>query len=83
MHDRKIGVCTGSLLYLTAIRLDILFAVCICARFQDNLKESHIYALKRNFAYLKDSHDCGLFYSKNSDLFLKAYNCTSGACQFL
>ena len=29
----------GSLLYLTASRLDILFSVCLCARFQSNPKE--------------------------------------------
>ena len=56
-------------LYLTASRPDILFAVCLFARFQANPKESHMNALKRIFAYLKDSHDYGLFYSKNSDFF--------------
>ena len=59
----------GSLLYLTASRLVILFAVCLCARFQADPKESHMNALKRIFAYLKDSHDYGLFYSKNGDFF--------------
>ena len=32
----------GSLLYLTASRPDILFSVCMCARFKSNPKESHI-----------------------------------------
>ena len=31
----------GSLLYLTASRPDIMFSVCMCARFQANPKESH------------------------------------------
>ena len=35
----------GSLLYLTASRPDIMFSVCMCARFQANPKESHISAL--------------------------------------
>ena len=30
----------GSLLYLTASRPDIMFATCLCARFQANPKES-------------------------------------------
>jgi hypothetical protein len=32
----------GSLLYLTASRPDIMFSVCLCARFQANPKESHL-----------------------------------------
>ena len=32
----------GSLLYLTASRPDIMFSVCICARYQSNPKESHL-----------------------------------------
>ncbi|MDQ4222828.1 hypothetical protein RBK84_00360, partial [Pseudomonas aeruginosa] len=36
----------GSLLYLTASRLDIMMSVCLCARFQANPKESHLRAVK-------------------------------------
>ena len=36
----------GSLLYLTASRPDILFCVCLCARFLSNPKESHLTAVK-------------------------------------
>ena len=36
----------GSLLYLTASRPDIMFSVCICARFQANPKETHLIAVK-------------------------------------
>jgi hypothetical protein len=32
----------GSLLYLTASRPDILFSVCLCARFQSDPRESHM-----------------------------------------
>ena len=39
----------GSLLYLTASRPDIMFATCLCARFQSNPKESHLIACKRIF----------------------------------
>ncbi|WVZ89279.1 hypothetical protein U9M48_035705 [Paspalum notatum var. saurae] len=37
----------GSLLYLTASRPDIMFSVCLCARFQAAPKESHLTAVKR------------------------------------
>jgi hypothetical protein len=39
----------GSLLYLTASRPDIMFSVCLCARFQSCPKESHLVAVKRYF----------------------------------
>ena len=42
----------GSLLYLTANRPDIMFCVCLCARFQACPKESHSITLKRIFTYL-------------------------------
>ncbi|GJS54333.1 hypothetical protein Tco_0627695 [Tanacetum coccineum] len=44
----------GSLMYLTASRLDIIFALCACARFQVTPKVSHLHAVKRIFRYLKD-----------------------------
>jgi len=37
----------GSLLYLTTSRPDIMFVVCLCARFQSSPKESHLKASKR------------------------------------
>ena len=42
-----------SLLYLTASRLDIIFSVSPCARFQSCPKESHIIMIKRIIRYLK------------------------------
>ncbi|GJT44732.1 putative ribonuclease H-like domain-containing protein [Tanacetum coccineum] len=43
----------GSLMYLTASRPDIMFAVCACARFQVTPKVSHLHRVKRIFRYLK------------------------------
>ncbi|GJT47013.1 uncharacterized mitochondrial protein-like protein [Tanacetum coccineum] len=37
----------GSLMYLTATRPDIQFSTVLCARYQSNLKESHLTAMKR------------------------------------
>nr|GEW44918.1 hypothetical protein [Tanacetum cinerariifolium] len=39
----------GSLMYLTSSRPDIMFAVCACARYQVNLKVSHLHAMKMIF----------------------------------
>ncbi|GJW30530.1 putative ribonuclease H-like domain-containing protein [Tanacetum coccineum] len=41
-----------SLMYLTSSRLDIMFAVCACTRFQVTPKVSHLHAVKRIFRYL-------------------------------
>nr|GEV60677.1 retrovirus-related Pol polyprotein from transposon TNT 1-94 [Tanacetum cinerariifolium] len=39
----------GSLLYLTESRPDIMFSVCLCARFEEASKTSHLEAVKRIF----------------------------------
>ena len=45
----------GSLMYLTASRPDIMFSVCLCARYQADPKESHEIAVKRIFDTLKEN----------------------------
>ena len=72
----------GSLLYLTASRLDIMFIVCLCARYQSCPKESHLLAVKRIFRYLKDTPNLGLWYPKDSSFILHAYsNADFGGCK--
>ncbi|GJS17011.1 putative ribonuclease H-like domain-containing protein [Tanacetum coccineum] len=63
----------GSLMYLTASRPDIVFAVCACARFQVTPKTSHLLAVKRIFRYLKGKPTLGLWYSRDSPFELVAY----------
>ncbi|GJU77531.1 putative ribonuclease H-like domain-containing protein [Tanacetum coccineum] len=63
----------GSLMYLTSSRPDIMFAVCACARYQVNLKVSHLHAVKRFFRYLKGQPKLGLWYPKDSPFDLVAY----------
>ncbi|GKB10352.1 hypothetical protein Tco_0844275 [Tanacetum coccineum] len=58
----------GSLLYLTASRPDIMFSVCLCARFQKDLKTSHLEAVKRIFQYIKGTTHLGLWYPKWSGI---------------
>jgi hypothetical protein len=41
-----------SLLYLYASRLDIMFSMCMCARFQAAPKDCHLKAVKRIIRYL-------------------------------
>ena len=83
------------LLYLTTSRPDIMFATCLCARFQVNPKESHLIAIKRILRYLKGTQNLGLWYPKDTCFNLVGYfdvgyvGCrvdrmsTSGSCQFL
>ncbi|WVZ84711.1 hypothetical protein U9M48_031706 [Paspalum notatum var. saurae] len=64
----------GSLLYLTATRPDIQFAVCLCARYQASPRTSHHQAVKRIFRYLKFTPELGLWYSSGSSLFLRGFS---------
>ncbi|XP_071688033.1 secreted RxLR effector protein 161-like [Rutidosis leptorrhynchoides] len=52
----------GSLMYVTASRPDIMFVVCLCARFQANPRYSHYKAIMRIFSYLKGTVHLGLWY---------------------
>ena len=47
IDEKKYRGMIDSLFYLTASRLDIMFAVYLCARFQFCPKESHLIAVKR------------------------------------
>ncbi|GJZ30075.1 hypothetical protein Tco_0575122 [Tanacetum coccineum] len=48
----------GSLMYLTSLRPDIMFAMCACARYQINPKVSHLHAMKKIFSdYAGESLD--------------------------
>ncbi|KAJ9543901.1 LOW QUALITY PROTEIN: hypothetical protein OSB04_023608 [Centaurea solstitialis] len=67
------GSMIGSLMYLTASRLDIMFAICVCARFQVRVKDSHFQAVKRIFRYLKGQPRLGLLYPHESHFDLLAY----------
>nr|GFB33731.1 hypothetical protein [Tanacetum cinerariifolium] len=64
----------GSLMYVTSSRPDIMFATCMCARYQENPNEHHVSVVKRIFHYLKGTINLGLWYSKDSDFDLTAYS---------
>nr|GEX71063.1 retrovirus-related Pol polyprotein from transposon TNT 1-94 [Tanacetum cinerariifolium] len=85
----------GSLMYLTSSRLDIVQAVCFCARYQSRLTEKHLKEVKRIFRYLTGTVNMGLWYPKGSSFDLTAFSdanhagcinsckSTSGGIQFL
>ncbi|GKA62263.1 putative ribonuclease H-like domain-containing protein [Tanacetum coccineum] len=62
-----------SLMYLTASRPDIMFAVCACARFQVTPKVLHLHAVKRIFRYLKGQPKLGLWYPRDLPFDLEAF----------
>jgi hypothetical protein len=85
----------GSLLYLCALRPDIMLSVCMCARFQADPKEIHLRVVKRVMRYLVNTPKFGLWYPRGSTFDLIGYSdadyarckvdrkSTSGTCQFL
>ncbi|GJX37547.1 retrovirus-related pol polyprotein from transposon TNT 1-94 [Tanacetum coccineum] len=85
----------GFLMYLTFIRPDLIYTVCLCARYQAMPTKKHLNAVKRIFRYLKGTINMGLWYSKDTSMSLIAYadadhagcqvtrRSTSGSAQFL
>ncbi|GJR69104.1 retrovirus-related pol polyprotein from transposon TNT 1-94 [Tanacetum coccineum] len=63
----------GTLLYLTASRPDLQFAICMCARYQARPTEKHLNTVKRIFRYLKGTVHRGLWYPKDSSFALTAF----------
>ncbi|GKE05085.1 hypothetical protein Tco_1397103 [Tanacetum coccineum] len=64
----------GSLMYLTATRLDIQFSTVLCATYQSNPKESYLIVVQRILRYLKGTPTLGLYYPKCSGFDLKGYS---------
>ncbi|WVZ97303.1 LOW QUALITY PROTEIN: hypothetical protein U9M48_042851 [Paspalum notatum var. saurae] len=77
----------SSLLYLTATRPDIQFAVCLCARYQASPRISHRRAVKRIFMYLKYTLELVLGFFSFFDVDHAGCRIdrksTFGTCQFL
>nr|GEW75092.1 hypothetical protein [Tanacetum cinerariifolium] len=85
----------GALMYLTSSRSDIVYATCLCARYQANPTEKHLKEVKRIFRYLRGTVNTGLWYTKDSGFELTRFSdadyagckdtfkSTSGGAQFL
>nr|GEZ19272.1 retrovirus-related Pol polyprotein from transposon TNT 1-94 [Tanacetum cinerariifolium] len=63
----------GTLLYLTASRPDLQFAICMCAWYQARPTEKHVHAVKRIFRYLRGTVHRGLCYPKEFSVALTAF----------
>ncbi|GKC09192.1 putative ribonuclease H-like domain-containing protein, partial [Tanacetum coccineum] len=76
-------------------RPDIMYASCVCSRFQVTPKTSYLNAVKRIFKYLKGKQNLGLWYPRESPFDLEAFSnsdyggsnldrkSTTGGCPFL
>lgn len=85
----------GTLLYLTSNRPNIMFSVCLCARYQASPRESHLKAVKRIIRYVAGTTNLGLWFSKDTNLSLTGFmdsdwggdldgrQSTSGGCCYL
>nr|GEZ44948.1 uncharacterized mitochondrial protein AtMg00810-like [Tanacetum cinerariifolium] len=63
----------GTLLYLTASRHNLQFAICMCARYQAWHTEKHVHAVKRIFRYLRGTVNRDLWYPKDSSVALTTF----------
>nr|GEV83026.1 retrovirus-related Pol polyprotein from transposon TNT 1-94 [Tanacetum cinerariifolium] len=63
----------GTLLYLTASRPNLQFAICMCARYQARPTAKHLHAVKRIFRYLRGTINRRLWYPKDSSVALTAF----------
>nr|GEW60535.1 uncharacterized mitochondrial protein AtMg00810-like [Tanacetum cinerariifolium] len=84
----------GTLLYLTASRPDLQFAICMCVRYQARPTEKYVHVVKRIFRYLRGIVNRGLWYPKDSSVASTAFadadhagcqdtrRSTSGSLQF-
>jgi hypothetical protein len=94
VDQREYRSMIGSLLYHTATRPDIQFAVGQCTHFQACPRSSHQTAVQRIFRYLKHTPQFGIWYSASSSLDLVGFSdvdfagceidrkSTSGTCHF-
>ncbi|GJV37109.1 hypothetical protein Tco_1409586, partial [Tanacetum coccineum] len=56
----------GTLLYLTASRPGLQFAICMCAQYQARPTEKYLHAVKRIFRYIRGTVNRGLLGFKAS-----------------
>nr|GEV93340.1 Gag-Pol polyprotein [Tanacetum cinerariifolium] len=95
IDQTRLSSMVGSLMYLTPSRPDLIFAICMCARYQALPTKKHLEALKQVFWYLRETINWGLWYPKDTVMALTASadadharcqdtrRSTSGSAQFL
>ncbi|GJS09448.1 retrovirus-related pol polyprotein from transposon TNT 1-94 [Tanacetum coccineum] len=95
VDSSKYRCMIGCLPYIIDYRPDIMFSVSLCARFQENPKESHMDTVLWIFRYIKNTQYMGLWYLNGSGIKVCVYadsdhagdyvdsKSTSGACTFV
>eukprot|EP00253_Pinus_taeda_P021348 PITA_21348 len=73
VDDTLFRQLVGSLIYLTATRPDISFAVIYISRFMSAPKADHWIAAKRVLRYVRGTSDYGLLYTRSSEPILSGY----------
>jgi hypothetical protein len=73
VDQREYRSMISSLLYLTAIRLDIQFVMGLGACFQTSPRSSHRTTVQWIFRYLKHTHEFRIWYSASSSLDLVGF----------
>lgn len=63
----------GSLMYSTATRLDIMYAVSLVSRFMETPKETHWQAAKRILRFVNGTKQYGILYTATNDFRLVGY----------
>ena len=75
MVDQKLyRSMIGSLLYVIVSRPNVMFSVCMCARFQASPRQSHLKTTKRILRYLKHTQNIGFCYPKGVKFELVRYS---------
>ena len=59
---------------MTASRPDVMFSVCMCARFEASPRESNLKATKRILRYLKHTQNVSLWFPKGAKFVLVGYS---------
>ncbi|GJY80262.1 hypothetical protein Tco_0493013, partial [Tanacetum coccineum] len=64
----------GSLMYLTATRLDIIYRLSLISRYMESPTEKHWCATKRKWRYVQGTNELGMLYNKGKNSALVAYS---------
>ena len=67
VNETQYRAMIGSLFYLIASRLDILFSVCLCDRYQKKPREDHLTVVKRIFRLIR-TPNLGLLFKRREIL---------------
>ncbi|GJT16061.1 retrovirus-related pol polyprotein from transposon TNT 1-94 [Tanacetum coccineum] len=63
----------GTFMYLTSSRPELVYIVCMCARYQAHPTKKHLHAVKRIFRYLRGTVNQGIWYLKDSAIALTTF----------